>query len=290
MSYVGRVQIAVNFIEGNLRESISLPDVGKAAAFSPYHFHKIFSLTVGEGIKNYIRKRRLTEAAYELRDSDRRILDIALDYQFESQESFSRAFKKLFLINPGGYRDLTKFPKFYEKKKLTEEAIMHHAIGIEVKAGIIKKDSFWVIGMEYKGSKEHRGEIPKLWESFDKRAHEIPNRDGTKISYGVCFATPSMLQKDEMSYLASVPVSNPKNIPEGMVAREVKGGEFVVVTHRGGISKISTTIDFIYGSWLPKSGFDPDDRADLELYDERFKFNSDECEFDILVPIKKSTH
>lgn len=289
MSYVERVQRSVDFIEQNLREDITLDGIANAAAFSPYHFHRVFSLTVGETIKNYIRKRRLTEAAYELRDSNRRILDIAFEYRFESQESFSRAFKKLFSVSPAIYRSLTKYPKFYEKKVLTEEGIMHRAKGIEVKSEIINKETFWVVGMEYRGSKEHHGEIPKLWGKFDGRSKEISNRQGKVVSYGVCFSTPSMLQKDEFYYMASVPVTSSDDVPEGMVAKEIKGGDFVVITHKGPISKISDTLDYVYGSWLPKSGFDPDDRANLELYDQRFKFEDPESEFDILVPIKKSS-
>ncbi|MCB9027101.1 MAG: effector binding domain-containing protein [Bdellovibrionaceae bacterium] len=284
MSYVGRVQKAVDFIEDNLRNPLDLLDVAKEAAFSPYHFHRIFSLTVGETIKDYIRKRRLTEAALELRDTERRILDIAIDYQFESQESFGRAFKKMFEETPGKYRSLQNHPKMFEKRKLTEEAIMHRAQGIEVNSNIVTKKNFWVVGLEYKGPQKFQGD---LWDKFIPRMKEVKNRIDGETSFGVCYATKEMTKKDELSYMAALPVSIVEDVPEGMTAREVIGGEYVVVIHKGSIEKIGDTIDFAYGTWLPRSGYDPDDRADLELYDARFKAEADDSEFDFLIPIKK---
>ncbi|UYO99245.1 helix-turn-helix transcriptional regulator [Oceanotoga sp. DSM 15011] len=69
-----------------------------------YHFHRIFNELTGETLKSYIRKRRLTEASKDLLNCNNSIIDIAFDYGFESQESFTRAFKKVFKVTPGKYR------------------------------------------------------------------------------------------------------------------------------------------------------------------------------------------
>jgi AraC family transcriptional regulator len=283
MSYVVRIQNAIDYIEENLLEELQLIHIAKQANFSPYHFHRIFSATVGETIKTYIRKRRLTEAAYELRRDESRIIDIAIKYQYESQESFTRAFKKMFNVPPGDYRNLSTFPAHFEKSKLSEEAIMHRAYGIEVKANIVSMETFWVVGLEYVGPVTFQGD---LWDQFIPRMKEIKNATGKGVSYGVCYATPDMCQEGEVSYMASLPVTKAEDVPDGMVARKVDGGNFAVITHKGAISKISDTIDFVYNSWLPKSGYEVDDRADLELYDNRFMGEDDASEFDLLIPIK----
>lgn len=286
MSYVTRVQSAIDFIEARLKDDISLLDVAKTAAFSPYHFHRIFSLIVGETLKSYIRKRRLTEAAYELRDGERRIIDIAVDYQFESQESFSRAFKKMFYVNPAEYRKLSKFPRYYERMQLTEESIMHRTTGIDIQSQIVTLDTITIVGLEYRGSREHQGKIPEMWGTFMSRIAEVPHRVGGNTTYGVCYANKGMIQNDDMIYVAGAPVTAVDKLPDGMVSWEAKGGKFVSVTHKGSITKIAETLDYIHGTWLPKSGYDPDDRSDLERYDERFKFEDPSSEFDILIPIK----
>src|SRR6185295_944365 len=104
MEHVERVQRAVDFIEAHLKEELQTEAIAKAAAFSMWHFQRIFSASVGDSLKVYVRKRRLTQALLELQSTDRRILDVALDYQFESQEAFTRAFKGAFGVNPGELR------------------------------------------------------------------------------------------------------------------------------------------------------------------------------------------
>lgn len=98
------MQRALQYIEINLKSELSLETVASSAATSKYHFHRLFQAYTGMTLASYIRKRRLSNAASELLTTDRRILDIALDYEFESQEAFTRAFKKMFHMTPGEYR------------------------------------------------------------------------------------------------------------------------------------------------------------------------------------------
>lgn len=95
---------ALQFIENNLKNELSIETVANYVATSKYHFHRLFHSYVGTPLATYIRKRRLSNAATELLTTERRILEIALDYQFESQEAFTRAFKKMFQMTPGQYQ------------------------------------------------------------------------------------------------------------------------------------------------------------------------------------------
>ncbi|HNW32031.1 MAG TPA: AraC family transcriptional regulator, partial [Caldisericia bacterium] len=92
IDYIDKMQDAIDFMEAKLKEDIRLNDVAFEVGFSSFHFHRIFLANVGETVTEYMRKRRLSEAARELMETDHRILDIAVDYQFESQEAFTRAF------------------------------------------------------------------------------------------------------------------------------------------------------------------------------------------------------
>jgi len=92
----------VDYIEQNLKGNMCLDNIANAAYCSPYHFHRIFKRIVGDTPGNYIRKRRLAEAAKELKESRKGILEIAMDYGFESQAAFTYAFKRQF-NNPPGY-------------------------------------------------------------------------------------------------------------------------------------------------------------------------------------------
>src|SRR5262245_7049845 len=104
MDYSEPINQAIDYIENNLTEAVTLEKISAAAGYSPFHFGRLFLALIGETPGEYLRKRRLSEAARELVVSRRKILDIALDYQFQSQEAFTRAFKKRFRVSPALYR------------------------------------------------------------------------------------------------------------------------------------------------------------------------------------------
>ena len=104
MDHIKRIQRAIDFIEANLKEELSAESIAQAACFSMGHFQRVFSSIVGDSVKEHVRKRRMASALIELGSTDRRILDIAVDHHFESQESFTRAFKVHFGKTPGECR------------------------------------------------------------------------------------------------------------------------------------------------------------------------------------------
>jgi AraC-like DNA-binding protein len=123
------IQRMVNIIEGQVQRGISdelaLGALAKELNYSPYHVTRRFKLLTGITFRSYLRLRRLAHSVAELRDSDRRILDIALKYGFSSQEAFSRTFKEAFGLTPGEYR-LTKPPLvLHAKSNIFDPYFLH---------------------------------------------------------------------------------------------------------------------------------------------------------------------
>lgn len=87
------IQKSIAYMEQHLEEQLTLADIASYAGFSPYHFHRLFRREVGMNIADYLRKRRLCYAAQLLLHTEAAIIDISLHCHFESQESFTRAFK-----------------------------------------------------------------------------------------------------------------------------------------------------------------------------------------------------
>lgn len=108
MNHSKEVHEALNYIEANLGEDLSLEKTAKQAGFSKYYFHRLFQQEIGMPLYEYIKKRRLANAASLLLNTDVSIIDIALMFHFESQEAFSRAFKKTYQLPPGRYRATVK--------------------------------------------------------------------------------------------------------------------------------------------------------------------------------------
>lgn len=104
MNYEVCIKRSIEYIEQNLNNKIELKDIADRVFLSKYHFHRVFHNVVGEPVAEYIRKRRLMEAANELLNTEEKIVDIALKYQFSSQEVFTKAFKKLYGVPPREFR------------------------------------------------------------------------------------------------------------------------------------------------------------------------------------------
>lgn len=97
------VQRMQDYIAAHIHEKITLNDLADAAAYSPWYAARIFRELTGKTPFEYIRALRLSEAAVRLRDSDTRIVDVALDFVFDSHEGFTRAFSRQFGISPRDY-------------------------------------------------------------------------------------------------------------------------------------------------------------------------------------------
>lgn len=94
------IQRAIDFIEDNIYNDLKLETIAEQVYLSPFHFQRLFSLVCGITIGEYIRNRRLTLAGIEVESTNTRIIDIALKYQYESPESFSRAFARFHGVSP----------------------------------------------------------------------------------------------------------------------------------------------------------------------------------------------
>lgn len=135
MDYIDRIQESIEYIENNLSEKILLEDIAKAAYLSKYYYHRVFHNIAGEPVMEYVRKRRLAEAAKELVEGKEKIVDIALKYQFSCQEAFSRAFKKMFGISPSKIRKTQQKILLYKKLEIAKVTkVPSSAIGLTCKA------------------------------------------------------------------------------------------------------------------------------------------------------------
>lgn len=105
-SYSELIRQSLYFIETNLYEEIGLEEVASEALLSPYHYHRVFRREVGMTVVEYIRHRRMSYASAALRSTNVGILDISLECGFDSQEAFTRAFRKIYGMPPGRFRKL----------------------------------------------------------------------------------------------------------------------------------------------------------------------------------------
>lgn len=101
MDWIVRINRVMDYIEQNLSGKIDAKEVAKLACCSEYHFPRMFSAITGLSLAEYIRRRRLSQAAFELQNNTFvRIIDLAIKYGYDSPDAFSRAFKNLHGVTP----------------------------------------------------------------------------------------------------------------------------------------------------------------------------------------------
>lgn len=98
------IERAMYWIEDNLTEEFTMFDLAGQAGYSPFYFSRLFRLITGITIKKYVADRRLRRAALEIRDTEKRIIDIAVKYGFSSQEALTRALKSAYGHTPYAFR------------------------------------------------------------------------------------------------------------------------------------------------------------------------------------------
>ncbi len=115
MNALGKLNDPLDYIEENLANNIDFKEVARLSSCSQRYYRKIFSIMAGINLSEYIRRRRLTLAAFELNNLSMRILDIAIKYGYSSPDSFARAFQAFHGITPSQARGYGKWLKFYSR-------------------------------------------------------------------------------------------------------------------------------------------------------------------------------
>jgi AraC family transcriptional regulator len=284
---------SLDVIEHGLKRPLALPALARHAGFSLWHFHRIFAEHTGDSLGSYLRKRRLTAAADELARTDRNILDIALDYQFESHEAFTRAFKAAFDATPREFRRTGQLAWLRTRPELTPARL--HALPLQttMKPRIVELPALHLLGLcarfvpPMSPKADNLDVVPKLYARFCPMISTLPPPQD-KYVYGAA-RYPSDSAKgnpDEREYLASINVAAGTKARPPLQLWRIPAGTYACFTHRGPVANLGETINYAFGTWLPRSKFVHADGPNLDRQDERFGDGGANCEFDFLMPVR----
>lgn len=161
MNWITSTELAIEYIESNITEKLDYDDIAAVAFCSSYHFQRMFSVFAGCTLGEYIRARKMTLAAAELKIPDKRVIDVALKYGYESQEGFARAFTKFHGITPSAAKKKGARLKSYSRLTVYELAEGGNMLDYFIEE--LPETSFmgykkWFEGAPY-GDLRHRQEI-----------------------------------------------------------------------------------------------------------------------------------
>lgn len=275
---------SIEFIEQHLYDKISVHEIAAASHYSTYHFSRIFKALVGDTPKEYLRKRRLTVAAKRLLEEDIRILDLAIDCQFDSQEAFTRAFKDLFNVTPAQYRKQNDPFRLLYKDQFSPHMLNFLQNEITMDPEILLRPATKLVGIKQQYDDTDLS-LPKLWSAFRPYRDKIVNRVSNE-SFGIYECYEEDGNEVSFNYICCAVVDSFDHVPDGMITRELPQQLYAKFIHKGPIGNLDKTLKYIWGSWLPKSNFEYIERPDFELYPPGYNVMDPSSEMALHIPIK----
>lgn len=266
MGWTDDLNRAMQFIEDNLHGSISITDVARQAACSEFHLQRMFPYMCGITLTEYIRRRRMSMAAADLA-SGAKVVDVALQYGYDSPTAFTRAFRDIHGIPPSaaqrGNANLKQHPRLTFSVQVKGEEAMEYRI--------VEQESFRVVGYAAGGNwtMENAGEkAAEFWTRLGENNSEkiykaLSLVDGSKPEglLGVSFCD----EEGFKGYLVGVATEKP--CPNDMEERIVPAATYAVFDCTGPMPDAMQHLQHrILAEWLPSSDYEWAPKADVEVY------------------------
>lgn len=284
MDWTEAICKAVEYIENHITEDITVEEIADKIYISPFYFQRGFSLLCGFTISEYIRNRRLSLAGNELATSQKRVIDIALKYGYDSPDSFTKAFTRFHGVTPSMVQKNNSVLKTFAplKIKLSMEG------GYIMDYKIVKKNEFTVLGVSKTFSYENAMKsVPEFWN-----AHFAAG-NGQHVCGMFGINIDEKMGHDTFEYLIADIYNPVKDVPEGFVTKTIPAFTWAVFPCRGAMPDSLQNVNTkIFSEWLPAlKTYEFAAGYCIEMYDDADKYPNgtlDEnyyCE--IWIPVKE---
>ncbi|MCZ8511961.1 AraC family transcriptional regulator [Paenibacillus filicis] len=279
----------IKYIEENLTGDIDFKEVARLAFCSEYHFKRMFSFLAGISLSEYIRRRRLTFAAFELKDSSVKVIDIAIKYGYNSPDSFARAFQNLHGITPSEARNSGHSLKAYPQ--MTFQLSIKG--GSEMNYRIEEKEAFRIVGIKKRVPIIFKGvnpEIASMWESLDgETINKLKNLSNVEpmglLNASANFSEGRMEEKGELDHYIGVATTNA--CPDNLTQLEVPASTWAVFEAIGPFpDTLQNVWGRIYSEWFPSSNYEQIEGPEI-LWNENKDVASPSFKSEIWIPILK---
>jgi AraC family transcriptional regulator len=281
LEYEQRVNRVIDHIREHLADELSLAALARLAAFSPFHFHRLFRAVTGETLFGFIQRQRIEKAAGALQaHPGRAVLVVALDHGFSSAATFARAFRSRFGMSATQWRagGAERWRRAQERARKAGKPVRKAGKAPparppqtrrckEAPMGVQLRElaGFHLAYMRYAGPYGAHG-IPELWHRLHAwmkpRGLYTPDR----ITLGIAHDDPAITSPERCRYDAGVVVPADFAADRWVTVTDVPSGRYAVAGFTGTAHEIEAAWDRLFAVWLPASGYEPDDRSCYELY------------------------
>jgi len=264
--YIQRFKRVLRYIDEHIDETINLVNLAQVANFSKFHFQRQFSACFGVSASQYITQLRLDRSAYQLVFRQQSICDIAFDSHFQSQEAFSRAFKKYLGHSPLKFRRCTPWESWHYQSGALQ--LRHKIMNIDLLQHQIEITDFPttpVALLAHHGSpalvmrtvsqfitwRKEQGDLsPKTSDTFNIMYHDPATVPDSEYRFDVACSTSKIIEDNDV----------------GVTSDVIESCRCAMIAFTGSNEELASAIHFIYGQWLPSSG---EECADRPLFVKR---------------------
>lgn len=268
------------YIERTIETGCDEAEIARISGYSYPLFSRIFSILVGYPLDEYLRFRKLSRAAADLRNTDAKIIDIALAYGYESPDSFAAAFKKFHGVSPSAVRNGKEFKSFAPiKLSLTVNG------GQTMEVKIEKKSGFTLAGIQVDA--DRTSDFPKVWNSlFEKASREELAKLGNGRSFGICS---EVKDGKTFTYAAAYDCRDAQKATElGLSVMHIPEAEYAVVQLKGSVPNcIHQGWKYVMETFFPEQGYCHAGTPDFEAYSEGDMYSKNYT-MELWVPIVKA--
>lgn len=283
MNWAKIIEDAIDYIEGNITEDLTVGRIAEEVNTSAFYFQRGFSMLCGYTVGEYVRMRRLSIAGEELLSSDVKVIDIAMKYGYDSPDSFTKAFTRFHGSTPTDVRRggamLKSFAPLHIKLTLNGGSTMEYRIE--------KKPAFKVMGVAKKFSYENaNAEVPQFWNEVFMQSEERP----VMGMYGVCFD--EEMAGNEFRYMIADDYDAGQAEAKKLDVHEIKEHTWAVFPCRGPMPLPLQEVNRrIFAEWLPASSYEIAEGYNIEYYSnpEDFKMGMHDREYyaEVWIPVKE---
>jgi AraC family transcriptional regulator len=251
-------------IERHLDRALTLGELAEACGVSRYHLAHAFGAAAGMPLMQYVRARRLTEAAHRLASGQAPdILGLALDSGYGSHEAFSRAFRSQFGTTPEKVRRQRSAETLPTIKALKPRENAEIALP---PPRFVTGAPMFLVGLSERHLLEATERIPAQWQRFMASYNEISHKVGPRP----LAVTGNMDDEGTFEYVCAVQVHEASELPEGLAQLRVPAQHYAVFQHPGHVASIAATYSAIWNHWLPAHKRKAADGPSLERHHETF--------------------
>ncbi|MED1743144.1 AraC family transcriptional regulator [Brevibacillus borstelensis] len=288
MDWLDKMNAALRYIEENLTEDIDFAEVARLACCSQYHFTRMFAFIAGVTLSEYIRRRRLTLAAFELTDKNVRIIDVAIKYGYSSPDSFTRAFQSLHGVTPSEARNSGHSLKAYPPMTF------HISIkgGSSMNYRIVEKEAFRIVGYKKRVPLIYNGvnpEIASMWEALDESKIQLLKQLSTVEPKGLISASTNFSEgrREHGELDHYIGAATTLDGPDDLAQLEVPASTWAVFESVGPFPDTLQSIwGRIYSEWFPSASYELAEGAEM-LWNENKDIASPTFKSEIWIPVVK---